>query len=122
MSIQNLPPELDEKTAGADPIQLFKRWFDDAVASGSRLADATTLATATTDGIPSARMVLLKQADDDGFVFFTNYNSRKARELDSNPRAALVLYWVQLDRQIRVEGEVERVSADESDEYFATRP
>ena len=122
MTIPNPQPELDEKTAGADPIQLFKRWFDDAVASGSRLPDATTLATATKDGIPSARMVLLKQADDDGFVFFTNYNSRKARELDSNPRAALVLYWVQLDRQIRVEGEVERVSADESDEYFATRP
>jgi pyridoxamine 5'-phosphate oxidase len=115
-------PDLDETTAGPDPLLLFRRWFDDAIASGSRLPDAMTLATATKDGAPSARMVLLKQADENGLVFFTNYNSRKAQELDSNPRAALVLYWVQLDRQIRVEGSVERISSDESDEYFSTRP
>ncbi|MDQ2936982.1 MAG: pyridoxamine 5'-phosphate oxidase [Acidobacteriota bacterium] len=114
--------DLDEKTADRDPLKLFRRWFDDAIASGSRLPDAMTLATATRDGKPSARMVLLKHADEQGFVFYTNYLSQKARELDDNPRAALVLYWVQLDRQVRVEGEVERISPAESDEYFETRP
>lgn len=114
--------ELNEKSVDRDPIELFRRWFDDAVASGSRLPDAMTLATATKDGKPSARMVLLKQVDDRGFGFYTNYRSAKARELEENPRAALVLYWVQLDRQVRIEGQVERMSAAESDEYFATRP
>jgi len=113
---------LDERHVDRNPIQLFKRWFDDAMASGSRLPDAMTLATASKDGKPSARMVLLKEVDNDGLVFYTNYNSQKARELEENPRAALVLYWVQLDRQIRVEGTVERISAAESDEYFRTRP
>ena len=113
---------LDERNVDLNPIQLFKRWFDTAIASGARLPDAMTLATASKDGMPSARMVLLKEVDDDGFVFYTNYNSPKARELDENPRAALVLYWVQMDRQVRVEGSVERVSAAESDEYFSTRP
>jgi pyridoxamine 5'-phosphate oxidase len=113
---------LDERTVDPDPIRLFRRWFDEAIASGSRLPDAMSLATATRDGKPSARMVLLKQADEQGFVFYTNYNSRKARELDQNPFAALVSYWIQLDRQVRVEGRVERVSAAESDEYFHTRP
>jgi len=113
---------LDERSADSNPIDLFKRWFEAAIASGSRLPNAMTLATATKDGKPSARVVLLKQVDDEGVVFYTNYNSQKARELDENPRAALVLYWVQLDRQIRVEGTVERVSAAESDEYFRTRP
>jgi pyridoxamine 5'-phosphate oxidase len=119
---QNAPDDLDEKTVDPDPLQLFRRWFDEAIASGSRLPDAMTLATATKDGKPSARMVLLKQVDDQGFVFYTNYNSRKSRELDENPNAALVCYWVGLDRQVRVEGSVERVSAAESDEYFKTRP
>ena len=118
----NLDLALDEKSADPNPLKLFRRWFDEAIASGSRLPDAMTLATATKEGKPSARMVLLKQADEQGFVFYTNYNSRKARELDENPYAALVCYWVQLDRQIRVEGSVERVSAQESDEYFRTRP
>ncbi|MEP6911550.1 MAG: pyridoxamine 5'-phosphate oxidase [bacterium] len=113
---------LDEKSVDPNPLKLFRRWFDEAIASGSRLPDAMTLATATKEGKPSARMVLLKQADEQGFVFYTNYNSRKSRELDQNPNAALVCYWVQLDRQIRVEGSVERVSAQESDEYFRTRP
>lgn len=113
---------LDERNVDLNPIQLFKRWFDAAIASGARLPDAMTLATASKDGTPSARMVLLKQVDDDGFVFYTNYNSQKARQLEENPRAALVLYWVQLDRQVRVEGSVERVTAAESDEYFSTRP
>jgi pyridoxamine 5'-phosphate oxidase len=114
--------ELDEKTVDANPIDLFRRWFDEAIASGSRLPDATTLATATKDGQPSARMVLLKGVDDQGFVFYTNYRSSKAKELEENPQAALVFYWTQLDRQVRVEGRVERVSAAESDEYFKTRP
>ena len=81
---------LDEGKVPANPIDLFRRWFNEAVASGSRLPDAMTLATATNDGKPSARMVLLKQADENGLVFYTNYNSQKARELDENPRAALV--------------------------------
>jgi pyridoxamine 5'-phosphate oxidase len=119
---QSSAPELDEKKVDASPIDLFRRWFDDAIASGARLPDAMTLATATKDGKPSARMVLLKQIDERGFVFYTNYLSQKARDLDDNPRAALVLYWVQLDRQVRVEGEVERISSAESDEYFETRP
>lgn len=114
--------ELDENKVGLDPIALFRRWFDEAIASGSRLPDAMTLATATKDGKPSARMVLLKQVDDDGFVFYTNYVSSKAKDLDENPRAALVLYWSGLDRQVRIEGSVERISSDESDEYFRTRP
>ena len=113
---------LDEKSADPNPLKLFRRWFDEAIASGSRLPDAMTLATSTKEGKPSARMVLLKQTDEQGFVFYTNYNSRKARELDENPYAVLVCYWVQLDRQVRVEGSVERVSAQESDEYFRTRP
>jgi pyridoxamine 5'-phosphate oxidase len=119
---QNPAAYLDEKTVDPNPFVLFRRWFDEASASGSRLPDAMTLATATKDGKPSARMVLLKQVDEQGFVFFTNYNSRKARELDANPHASLVCYWVQLDRQVRVEGSVERVSASESDAYFHTRP
>jgi pyridoxamine 5'-phosphate oxidase len=119
---QNAPDDLDEKTVDPDPLKLFRRWFDQAIASGSRLPDAMTLATATKDGKPSARMVLLKQVDDQGFVFYTNYNSRKSRELDENPYAALVCYWVGLDRQVRIEGSVERASAAESDKYFKTRP
>jgi pyridoxamine 5'-phosphate oxidase len=119
---QNAAEYLDENTVDPDPLKLFRRWFDEAIASGSRLPDAMTLATATKDGKPSARMVLLKQFDDQGFVFYTNYNSRKSRELDENPYAALVCYWVGLDRQVRIEGSVERVSTAESDEYFRTRP
>jgi pyridoxamine 5'-phosphate oxidase len=124
----NQPPHsisaktLDETTVDRDPIKLFRNWFDAALASGSRLPESMTLATATKDGRPSARMVLLKQLDEAGFVFFTNYRSAKARELEQNPRAALVFYWVGLDRQVRVEGRVERVSGAESDEYFKTRP
>ncbi|HSS18640.1 MAG TPA: pyridoxamine 5'-phosphate oxidase [Pyrinomonadaceae bacterium] len=116
------PPELDENSVERNPIDLFRRWFDDALASRARLPNAMTLATATADGKPSARMVLLKQVDEEGFVFYTNYRSRKAAELESNPRAALVFYWTYLDRQVRVEGTITRVSAAESDEYFATRP
>jgi len=121
-TIEPLADVLDESTVDRDPFQLFRQWFDAAVSSGARMPDAMTLATASKDGAPSARVVLLKKLDQDGLVFYTNYNSRKGRELDENPRAALVLYWSQLDRQVRVEGTVERVSDAESDEYFRTRP
>ena len=113
---------IDEQTVDREPLPLFQRWLGEARQAGIKLAEAMTLATATADGKPSARLVLLKQADERGFVFYTNYNSMKARELDSNPQAALVFYWPQLERQVRVEGKVERVSAAESDAYFKTRP
>ncbi len=113
---------LDEKTIDRDPIKQFQLWFNDAVAAKLPLPEAMTLATATPDGKPSARMVLLKQVDHDGFVFFTNYQSAKAEQLDANPYAALVFYWSQLDRQVRVEGSVVKTSAQESREYFSTRP
>jgi pyridoxamine 5'-phosphate oxidase len=118
----NIDTTLDETSADANPIKQFQRWFQHAVEAQIPLAEAMTLTTATIDGRPSARMVLLKQVDDDGFVFFTNFRSRKARELDANPFAALVFYWQKLDYQVRVEGTATRISAAESDEYFATRP
>jgi pyridoxamine 5'-phosphate oxidase len=106
----------------ADPLDQFRRWFADAESAGVRAPHAMALATATADGAPSVRMVLLKGADADGFAFFTGYGSRKGGELDANPQAALLFYWDPLGRQVRVEGSVERVSAAESDAYFATRP
>jgi pyridoxamine 5'-phosphate oxidase len=114
--------ELDERVIDRDPINEFKRWFDDAVASGMKLPEAMTLATATPDGTPSARVVLLKSVDTDGFVFYTNYSSAKARDLEANPAAALVFYWSQFDRQVRVQGVVEHVTPEESQAYFRTRP
>jgi len=113
---------LDEKTIDRDPIKQFQTWLDDAFAAKLPLPEAMTLATATPDGKPSARMVLLKQVDQAGFVFYTNYNSPKARQLDANPYAALVFYWAQLDRQVRVEGSITKTSAEESRTYFSTRP
>lgn len=118
----SIPEALDEKTVEQNPIKQFQIWFDDAVAAGLPLPEAMNLATATPEGRPSSRMVLLKQVDDDGFVFFTNYHSAKAAQLESNPYAALVFYWAQLERQVRVEGKVERTSAQESAAYFQTRP
>lgn len=105
-----------------DPIALFRRWFDEAVAAELPEVNAMTLATADRDGRPSARTVLLKGVDGRGFEFFTNYESRKARELDANPHAALVFLWAPLHRQVRVTGDVTRLTAAESDAYFATRP
>ena len=113
---------LDEKEIHRDPIRQFQIWLDDAIAANIPLAEAMTLATATPDGRPAARMVLLKQVDADGFVFYTNYLSAKAAQLDANPYAALVFYWTQLDRQVRVEGSVTRTSPEESRDYFRTRP
>jgi pyridoxamine 5'-phosphate oxidase len=101
---------------------LFRRWFDQAAAAGQYEPNAMTLATATPDGKPGARIVLLKIADERGLAFFTNYHSRKGRELANNPFAALVFHWPAVERQVRVEGAVEVVSEAESDEYFATRP
>ena len=112
---------IDPSVLDDDPLIQARRWYDDAVAAGLEMPDAMTLATVGADGRPSARMVLLKGIDH-GFVFFTNYESRKGRDLAANPVAALVLFWQALHRQVRVEGRVERVSAAESDAYFATRP
>lgn len=111
-----------EEDMAADPLDQFQRWFADAEAADVRAPHAMALATAGADGAPSVRMVLLKGSGSDGFVFFTGYGSRKGSELDANPRAALLFYWDPLGRQVRVEGSVERVSAAESDAYFATRP
>lgn len=113
---------LDEEHADADPIRQFARWWDEALASTLPEANAMTLATADAAGRPSARIVLLKDYGSDGFVFYTNYESRKGRELAANPHAALLIFWQQLERQIRIEGRVERVSAEESDGYYASRP
>ena len=113
---------LDEKPIDTDPIKQFQQWFDEAIAANLPMPDAMSLATVTPDGRPTARMVLLKQIDADGFVFFTNYQSSKAKQLEINPYAALVFYWTQLDRQVRVEGKVSKTSAEESAAYFKTRP
>jgi pyridoxamine 5'-phosphate oxidase len=113
---------LDEAEMAADPVVQVRRWLDDAVAAGLPIANGMTLATASAHGQPSARIVLLKEIDDRGVVFYTSYDSSKGQELAANPRAAAVLWWAPLHRQIRVQGRVQRVSAAESDAYFATRP
>ena len=106
-----------------DPLEQFGRWYDEARQAGLELPEAMTLATADADGAPSARTVLLKGVDARGFLFYTNYESRKGRELDANPRAALVFHWAQSPRrQVVVKGPVEKVSGDESTAYFRTRP
>lgn len=115
-------PYLLESDLHPDPFKQFDKWYRDAAASGTPLWDAMVLATANAAGRPSARMVLLKGFDQRGFVFYTNYESRKSIELAENPPACLLFWWASLDRQIRIEGEVMRVDAHESDEYFVTRP
>jgi pyridoxamine 5'-phosphate oxidase len=106
----------------ADALQQFRKWFDEAKATGENLPEAMTLATATPDGQPSARTVLLRACDERGFVFFTNYQSRKGRELAANPRATLLFFWERQDRQVVVEGHVEKTTAAESDAYYNSRP
>jgi len=106
----------------SDPVAVFNEWLAEARAAGVDAPEAMTLATADADGRPSARMLLLKGADERGFTFFTGYESRKGKELEANPRAALVVYWRELGRQVRVEGTVRRLSANDSDAYWATRP
>jgi pyridoxamine 5'-phosphate oxidase len=113
---------LREADVDPDPIRQFHAWFAQVLSSNHPEPTAMTLATATPDGHPSARTVLLKAFDESGFCFFTSYEGRKARELAANPRAALLFYWEEWHRQVRIEGPVERVSEAESDAYFATRP
>jgi pyridoxamine 5'-phosphate oxidase len=113
---------LDERDLDADPLVQFGRWFEAARAAGVHAPEAAALATATPDGRPSVRMVLVKAFDERGLGFHTSYVSRKARELDTNPHAALAFYWEPAGRQVRVEGTVERVPREESEAYFRTRP
>ncbi|HEY7330576.1 MAG TPA: pyridoxamine 5'-phosphate oxidase [Gemmataceae bacterium] len=114
--------DLYEADVAADPLRQFEKWFQEAIAAKLPEPNAMTLATTTPDGQPSARMVLLKGFDASGFTFFTNYESRKGRELATNPRAALLFFWAEFHRQVRIEGTVERVSEAESDTYFRSRP
>jgi pyridoxamine 5'-phosphate oxidase len=113
---------LDEDAVADDPITQFRAWFDEAVRSKLPMLNAMTLATASMSGQPSARMVLLKGLDERGFVFYTDYQSRKAQELTVNPRAGLLFYWIELEREVRIEGSIEKTTLAESDAYFASRP
>lgn len=113
---------LDENDVSRDPIDEFARWFAEAQAAAVEEPNAMTLATATPDGRPSVRVVLLKGFDERGFVFFTDYRSRKGGELEANPHAALAFYWVELERQVRIEGTVTRTPLEESELYYRTRP
>jgi pyridoxamine 5'-phosphate oxidase len=127
MSIAHLRREyararLDERDVDPDPLVQFRKWFDDARRAELPEPNAMTLATATPGGVPSARMVLLKAADERGFTFFTDYRSRKGQELEANPHAALVFFWGELERQVRITGTVSRVSREETEAYFRTRP
>lgn len=127
MNISDLRQEymragLAEAGALADPFAQFERWFKDALAASLPLANAMTLATVTAQGAPDARIVLLKGVDQGGFVFFTNYESRKGEQLAARAEACLVFFWSQLERQVRIDGTVHKVTAAESDQYFATRP
>ncbi len=126
-SIEHLRTEyaragLDEGDVDPDPIAQFSRWFDEALGSEIREPNAMTLATSSHDGVPSARVVLLKGFDARGFVFFTSYDSDKGRELAANARAALVFAWLDLERQVRISGDVARVTREETEAYFRTRP
>ena len=113
---------LDEYEVNRDPVRQFSIWFDQALAAALREPNAMTLATATAEGVPSARVVLLKEFDEHGFVFYTNYASQKGRELAANPRAALVFFWNDLERQVRLQGVVSKVTREESEAYFKVRP
>ncbi len=113
---------LREEDVDPDPLRQFAAWYGDAARAGLREPGAMAVATSTVGGIPSVRMVLLKRYDEEGFVFYTNYDSRKGRELQANPRAALLFYWDPLGRQIRIEGQTERTSAQDSASYARSRP
>ena len=115
-------PALTKENVKANPIEQFQQWYEEAVAAEIPEVEAMALATATKEGAPSARIVLLKSFDQDGFVFYTNYESRKAKELTDNALASLLFYWMPVKRQVRIEGTVEKVSAEESENYFRTRP
>lgn len=127
MSIADLRKEytrasLDARDVDADPVVQFQHWFEQAVKADVPEPNAMTLATATREGVPSARIVLLKGVDAEGFTFYTNYESQKGRELAANPHAALVFHWVELERQVRITGTVAKVSREESEAYFHSRP
>jgi pyridoxamine 5'-phosphate oxidase len=122
LRIQYTRGALDEADADANPFVLFQRWLDHAIAENLSEPNAMIVATAALDAKPSARVMLLRAVDERGFVFYTNYSSRKGKEFAQNPFAALVFFWQPLHRQIRVEGRVERVSAQEADAYFESRP
>jgi pyridoxamine 5'-phosphate oxidase len=113
---------MDVRDLDPDPLKQFEQWFAEAREAGLAAAESMALATATPDGRPSVRMVLLKSAGEQGFAFFTNYESRKGGELEANPHAALLFHWQPLGRQVRVEGQVARIGAEESEDYFVTRP
>jgi pyridoxamine 5'-phosphate oxidase len=113
---------LHRRDLDSDPIKQFSNWFTAAIEAGIRDVSAMSLATATADGRPSVRIVLLKGFDHDGFVFFTNYESEKGRQLEANPYAALAFYWIEVDRQIRISGNAEKTSREESERYFHSRP
>lgn len=113
---------LDEKDVARDPVMQFNRWFDEAVKARMPIVNAMTLATASAAGRPSARIVLLKGVDHAGFVFYTNYDSRKGVEIAANPQASLLFHWAELEREVRIEGRVEKVPVAESDQYFDERP
>ena len=120
--VQESRQPLSETRVESDPVAQFAQWYEHAQAAVKLLPDAVALATATRAGQPSLRVVLLKSFDGHGFVFFTNYRSRKGRELARNPQATLLFHWVELARQVRIEGRVEKLPVRESDAYFATRP
>ena len=124
MPEQTLPgfAPLNESEVNSDPFKQFETWFREAETAVPILPNAMTLATSTADGVPSARVVLLKGFDENGFVFYTNYRSQKGRELEANPVASLCFYWAELSRQVRITGKVTRTSRSESDAYFHTRP
>lgn len=127
MSLKNLREEyrlatLDEANCETNPIDQFAKWFGEAKASGLKEPNAMSLATATRDGRPSARIVLLKEFGEEGFVFYTNYGSQKGRDCETNPHVALNFHWAELERQVRVEGSVSRVGSDKSEAYFRGRP
>jgi pyridoxamine 5'-phosphate oxidase len=111
-----------ENDVESNPIQQFQKWWDQAVSSEILEPNAMTLATSSTDGLPSARIVLLKGVDERGFVFYTNYESFKAVQLEENPKACLVFHWKELERQVRIMGVVEKVATSESDDYYQSRP
>ncbi|MCB1055109.1 MAG: pyridoxamine 5'-phosphate oxidase [Acidobacteria bacterium] len=113
---------LRREDLAVDPFEQFRRWFDEAMKAELPEPNAMTLATSGATGMPSVRIVLLKGVDDEGFVFYTNYESRKGRELAANPQASLLFFWAELQRQVRIEGSVEKVSREATEQYFATRP
>ena len=113
---------LDEKDVNADPIMQFEKWFKEAVDSKVHEPNAMTVCTATKEGKPSARILLLRNFNESGFVFYTNYTSRKGTEIMENPNCALLFFWPELERQVRIEGVLTKQTSDESDIYFNTRP